>query len=233
MTESATYSGSSRSRIILRNLLAFVLGVVVIYFITNAVVGERLGTVREQVQLTIAEQQSILTSVAEVTARGGADEVVSSIITDCSTAERAQFDRLLSSLDRGLTQAQLSELARLFDRCGGFFAERKAVMVARLEREMEVFRDYVALLNSITGQDLADEYEVAEWQSLVTEEKRQSQLFSRLVELQGDIITTLEAGNQPSSEAITELLTEVQEVRETLAVATMQAAELRSSLSAL
>lgn len=213
--------------------MALVLGVVVVYTATTLVSREQLEDVRTTVELKIAQQQTVLASVAEVTARGGADAVVASIITDCSSGERGRFDTLLGTLDRGLTASELSELSRLFDRCGSFFAERKAVMVARMKREMEVYREFIDLLGTVTGGSPRERYEVGEWERLVAAEEQQSSLFSELVSLQGEIITSLEAGTSAGSDEIAALLQEVSQVRESLAVATVQAAELRADLNAL
>lgn len=214
-------------------VLATLLGIAVVVVTVSIITKERLEDARTAVELQIANQETVLTSVAEVTARGGADAVVSEIITDCSQSERSDFDTLLGALDRGLSVARLQELQRLFDRCGGFFAERKAVMVARLQREMEVFRSYIDLLETITETEVAERYQVSQWERLAAAERQQSQHFNELVTLQGDIIAALESGAAPGGDEIRTLLEEVSQVRERLAVATVQASELRSSLTAL
>ena len=232
MTET-TATTTQRSRHRTWYLAAFLFGITIIYVVVTVLTREQLEEVRNAMELQIANQETVLTSIAEVTARGGADAVVASIITDCSTRERGRFDSLLGSLDEGLTDRQLTELSRLFDRCGSFFAERKAVMVARMNREMEVFRDRIELLETVTGGSHRDRYEVAEWERLVAQEERQSELFNRLVTLQGDIIASLGSGASPESAELTALLAAVTEVRESLAVATLQASELRGDLNAL
>ena len=203
------------------------------YSLTTFLAREQLEDVRTTIELKIAKQETVLATVAEVTARGGADAVVSSIITDCSSGERGRFDTLLSTLDRGLTASELSELSRLFDRCGSFFAERKAVMVARMKREMEVYREFIDLLGTVTDGSPRERYEVDEWERLVAAEEQQSSFFSELVTLQGAIVTTLESGATADSDEVATLLQEVSQVRDSLAVATVQAAELRSDLNAL
>ena len=96
-------------------------------------------------ELLITKQEKTLVSLAEVTDRNGADSVVSGIIKDCEIDDRQKFDELLGNL-KNLNRTQLVEVDQLFDGCGGFYAETKALMTARLQREYEVYSDYVALL---------------------------------------------------------------------------------------
>ncbi len=179
------------------------------------------------------EQETLLTSIAEITSRNGADELTERIIKDCSVSERVRFDELLASLDRGLARAQLSELERLFGRCGSFYAERKAIMVSRMLREYEVLEILVTQLSNLTGNDASVDYHLAEWKELSDLEMKQSDLFSSLVTLQDNIISSLLSGNGASSEEIAKILQEVKTVQQTLAVTNSQAAAVRSQLMPL
>ena len=113
-------------------------GIALVYFVVSAVVNERLADLQLETKVLISDQETLMVSVAEITARNGADAVTENIIRDCSPTERIRFDELLGSLDRGLYRAELVELERLFGRCGNFFAQRKSVMVSRLQREVEL-----------------------------------------------------------------------------------------------
>ena len=86
-------------------------------------------------ETNINNQLEIMESLAVETNRNGADEVVSKIITDCP--KRAEFEGLLERLE-ALKHKDLITAQQLFDSCGGYYAERKAVMVSRLEREYEI-----------------------------------------------------------------------------------------------
>lgn len=212
-----------------KTITVLVLGLVIGYFMVNAIVSERLQDLELQSQVLVADQEAVLVAIAETTARNGADAVTESVIQDCSIDERSRFDTLLGELNAGLTQAELVELERLFGRCGAFYAERKAVMVARFSREIEVYEDYVEQLELITATELGSA-NVDGWQKLAEEERKQSELFSELVNKQEEIIQALLDGASADSENVQSILREVTEIQETLIVANQQAANLRSTL---
>lgn len=212
-----------------KNLLVLAIGAAIVYGLTTHIVSERLQNLEQQAELLAADQESVLVAIAETTARNGADAITESIIQDCSLDERDRFEELLNGLNSGLPRTELVELERLFGRCGGFFAERKAVMVARLSREIEVYESYVLQLEEITGREVT-EANLSEWQTLAAEERKQSQLFSELVRKQDEIISALLAGNSPDSEEVRGILREVTEIQGNLIVANQQAANLRSNL---
>ncbi len=203
-------------------LLLYVLSAVVVYL--------RLGSFREQVTVQILEQQTLLIGLSETTARNGADAITESIIKDCSVGDRTEFDNLLGSLDKGLPRADLLNLERLFDNCGGFYAKRKALMVSRLDRELDVYVDYVEQLNALTTVDIDKDYRVEGWKQLVEQEQKQSELFSTLVEQQDAIITRLIDGTKADSEAMKTILQEARETQEMLLMINRQTAETRSTL---
>jgi predicted DNA-binding transcriptional regulator len=181
--------------------------------------------------LLISEQQAVLATIAETTARNGADSITEQIIKDCSLSERSTFDTLLGSLDNGLTQTELVELERLFGRCGGFYSERKSVMVSRLAREIEVYETYVEHLETLLDADVANEFQISLWNKLAEEEQKQSELFSQLVIKQDQIISTLLDGKSASSEEIEQILREVNEIQGTLVVTNKQVAKVRAELT--
>jgi len=214
-------------------VLALILCIVAIYVTSMVIVNERLSNLEATSRLQIAEQKALLSTIAETTARNGADSVTESIIKDCVSGDRNRFDFLLSRLDQGLTQAELVELEQLFGLCGGFFAERKVVMVARLGREIEVLETQTIRLQDITGTDEAQELQLPQWQRLVEGEQTQSVLFSSLVRLQKEIIDTLLTGKSPTSDEIVAILNEVGETREALLLTKGQTDELRAGLTSL
>ena len=207
--------------------------VIVVYLVTQSIANERINNLRSTVQVQISEQQSLIATIAEVTARNGADAVTESIVRDCQADERDRFDSLLSRLNAGLAWSELNELERLFGRCGSFSAQRKSVMVARLAREVELYEKYVEQLVVLSGEDAREEYAVEKWNQLAVEEQNQSELFNELVRMQDEIITTLLAGNSVRSEELQTVLAKTREVQESLLVANKQAQELRGDLISL
>lgn len=216
-----------------KNLIIMCIGIVAAYVVIMAVVQEKLEDLQSQIKLQISEQETLLATIAETTARNGADTITESIVKDCNMVERTRFDELLGSLDRGLSVTELTELERLFGRCGSFFSERKSVMVARLSREIEVYDAYVSQLAMITSQDDIENYNVSMWQQLAREEQRQSEIFTELVGLQDKIITTLLSGKSVDSPEIIAVLNEVKQAQEALMVANKLATEARAALISL
>lgn len=193
---------------------------------------ERLADLRSELLLQTSEQQALLFTIAETTSRNGADDITERIVKDCSLEERTLFDSLLGRLNSGLLKTELTTLERLFGRCGSFYAERKSVMVARLEREVEVYESSVKQLEQIGGVDTND-FQVDLWKQLVLEESKQSAEFSSLVQLQDKIITALLEGKSVNSSEIIGILDEVKIVQQSLSDANMSAGEKRRALDAL
>lgn len=213
-------------------LLAILFAVSVL-LVSSFIVTERLQQFEVATRLLVAEQEALLSTIAETTARNGADSVTEAIVRDCPLDDRSRFDTLLSSLDKGLPRFELIELEQLFGACGSFYAERKAVMVARLSREIEVYEAYVMQLAEITGEDEVGKQKLEAWQKLAEGEQTQSVLFSELVRSQKAIIDTLLEGKSAESEEIVNILNEVRETREALLLAKTQTDSIRAELTSL
>lgn len=224
-------SETLRAALIKYRYLIFVIIVAIFSWIAiDVVIKEKLEDLESTIKLQVSEQESLLATIAETTARNGADEVTESVVKDCSVNERTEFDTLLGKLDRGLSNADLTKLERLYGRCGSFFAERKAVMVSRLEREFEVYEAYLTQLGTISDKNTLESYKLEDWRALVAEEKKQSELFTTLVGDQDRIIKTLLGGKTTDSPEIKEILTDVKATQELLLLANRQAADLRTEL---
>jgi len=213
------------------NAVLTLLGIFIMYGTVSFLVGDRFTEIENSTRDKIEAQEVLLTTIADATAKNGADVVTDSIVKDCPIAQRIQFDTLLDGLDGGLSSTQLIELERLFGRCGAFFSERKLVMVSRLSREVEIYKEYIIQLGAILNQDTFKEYSVEDWEELADFEKNRSVLSAELVTLQDDIITQLLAGRAIDSTEITNILVAVNEVQYSLDVANRQVAEVRSRLT--
>lgn len=207
-----------------------VLSVAIGYVVGTIVVKQRLSGMTAEAELDIAAQLTTVTALSEVMARGGVDTVTETVIKDCAPGERNRFDDLLGRLSAGLTQTELSELSRLFDRCAPFYSRQKAVMTARLEREVELYRLFSERLLRINPRADVERFAVTTWQELVDFEIEQSVLYERLVALQGQIIETLLSGKAVSSPEIATLLKDVSEVVQMQTYNATKINELRASL---
>lgn len=205
----------------------------VMWYASLMIVTNQTEDLTATITLQLSEQRSLLNTVAEITARNGADQITESIIRDCSVVERTSFDTLLGRLDSGLGRTDLVELDRLFGRCGSFFSERKIVMASRLEREIGVYENYVTQLATLTGQSTETEYQVETWKKLAEQEQMLSEQFSRLVDLQDEIITTLLSGKSRDGEEIQTILREVKDTQDGLIIQNAQTGTTRSELIAI
>lgn len=224
---STTLSATIRRH---QNVILFVVFAILSYVMIVIIVEEKLEDLHNQVEVQIKDQQSLLATIAETTARNGADTITEAIVRDCSLVERTTFDDLLERLDKGLSTSELTVLERLFGRCGSFYSERKAVMVARLSREIEVYGSYGEQLKAISDKKTVDSYQVETWQHLAKVEKTQSAQFAALVAQQEKIIATLLSGKSATSPEIQSILKEVKETQQTLTSSNAEAATIRTEL---
>lgn len=212
-------------------IITLVVAVLCGYIVAERVVKSRLAEVVALSQVEIAKQLATVASVSEVMASGGVDSVTESVIKDCPASERNRFDELLSRLNGGLSRPELQELSRLYDRCASYFARRKAVMAARLEREVEVYELLTNRYFLLTASQSDESFQIVEWMELVTLEKSQSEVFERLVSMQGSIISELLLGRTADSTELTNLLKEVNETQQMQAYNVLQMTELRKKLT--
>lgn len=212
-----------------RNALIVLSGLVICIIGSVWYVQEKTADVLGAVRLQIVEQEKRLGTIAEVTGRDGADEVVERIIQDCSGEKRARFDTQLGALPT-LKGAQLVEIEQLFSSCGNFFAVRKAVMVSRLEREYEVYLDLLAVLELIDSKKALETHNAESWGKLVAMEVERSALGEKLVEIQGKIITDLKAKVTVNSDEMQVTLVEGQKTKEALLRVSSSIYTLRQSI---
>jgi len=167
-----------------------------------------------RVQAQIDTQEVYMYALAEMTDRNAADEEVDAIVKDCG--RRDEYERLLMNLGT-LSKKDLVVMQGLFESCGNFYAERKALMVSKLDRELKAYRelnDYMKLLNK-KNTDLVL---LETWGELVTLEKARSSFLNEQTQLQSKIISELISGNNPSSESVVALARDAQDINELLLV---------------
>jgi hypothetical protein len=210
----------------------FVLGVTVyaVQLYTNATVATKLEAASLALEANIAEQEVVLVTIADLAKQSGADEITERIVVDCSPSERQRFESLLNKLSGVISRAELVELDGLFFACGSFFADRKAVMVARLIREVAIYQDYINLRNRVLSSDTVGEERVALWQRIADDELLLSSDFNKLVTLQRDIIMSLLAGKSRDSAEIASTLAAVTQTRNNMTVRIQQIENTRAEL---
>ncbi len=200
---------------------------------TDSVVAKKLDSTSLALEANIAKQELVLATIADLTKRNEADEITERIVVDCSPTERQRFETLLDKLSSSITRAELTELDSLFFACGRYFADKKSVMAARLAREVSVYEEYISLRSRIlsTNDELADR--VSLWQRVADDELTSAADFTRLVELQRDIIMALMAGKSRDSEEITNTLRNVTEIKNNMTVRVQQIETTRRELQTI
>jgi len=204
-------------------LLCVVFSILVGVFVAH----NNIQDFEEAIRIRLVEQRSVLISLAELTDSNGADESISQIITDCS--RRNEYESLLITLDT-LSQRELLTLQTLSDSCGGFYSERKALMVAKFERELESYKDLITLLTLLTRTDI-DIYELSRWNELFLLEKNRSTLLTDQNLLQEKIITLLISGATPTSVSVQKLVAEAREIAQLLMTNGQTIDSIRESLN--
>ncbi len=192
------------------------------------VAGEQ-SRIATEVRGLIETQITTLGTLAETIDTDGANATVDAVVKDCSAGDRERFDYLLSNLQT-LKGSSLQEVDTLFARCGDYFALRKAVMVAMLEREFAAYQSYISILQHIDARADVVTYPTEGWQSLIALEKTRSLHTAELVTVQGDIIAALRAGELVTGKAITDQLATANETKENLSLAGVQVDTLRQQL---
>jgi hypothetical protein len=200
---------------------------------TDSVVAKKLDSTSLALQTNIAEQELVLATIADLTKRNEADEITERIVVDCTPTERERFETLLNKLSATITRTELTELDSLFFVCGRYFADKKSVMAARLAREVSVYEEYISLRSRILSTDDALTERVVLWQRVADDELTMAADFTRLVELQRDIIMALLAGKSRDSEEIANTLRDVTEIKNNMTVRVQQIETTRRELQTI
>lgn len=209
------------------------LAISVSYFLSEYLVDQQQSDYVQALELRISEQHLLLFSLAEITKRGGADEVVAEVVVDCTVPERQRFDRLLDSLSSTLPAVELRELELLYNRCGSFFYDRRVVMTARMEREIVLLAEFLDLLDTLKTVPDSQRERLGDWQLLVESETTMNQHFGKLVSLQGDIIDSLVNDSNANSPEIQAILSDVTDTQNLISVTASQSENLRQQLQTL
>lgn len=197
---------------------------------TNNAIAKKLETTSLALDTNIAKQELVLSTIADLTKRNEADELTEKIVVDCSAAERVRFEELLGKLSASITRTELTELDGLFYACGRFFADKKSVMAARLAREVTVYEEYIALRSRIIEADDNLTNRVTLWQRIADDELKLAADFTKLVDLQRDIIMSLLAGKNRDSEEIVNTLRSVTDTKNNMTVRVQQIEATRQEL---
>jgi hypothetical protein len=173
------------------------------------------------------DKYALLTELSEITDRNGADETITRIVADCS--KRTEFESLLVRLAE-LDRKDLLVLQNLSDACVGFYSERKALMVSRLEDEFDQYSEFVTLLSVLTTNDL-EKYGLQKWDELIMLEGIRSSLLTEQKEIQERIISELILGTPVNGAVIKAMSKDAEEIAEVLGIHDKKIDTIRESLA--
>jgi uncharacterized protein YutE (UPF0331/DUF86 family) len=182
--------------------------------------------VHESIVKMIDNQVSRISELARITDSNGADEIISTIVTDCKS--RNEFESYLVHLNTA-SRKELLEAQQLFNVCGGFYAERKALMVSKLDREYKILTDYVALLSKLGDLDQRIQAN-RKWEEVINLENTRSSLLNEQVDIQEKIISLLIKNEPNTKKDVTDLLHRADEINQSLMVTDKQVDEVRNAL---
>ncbi len=211
-----------------QTIIGLVTSVVLVFIFSTLVVEKRLFDTRAAFEVAVLEQEAKVMGIAKNIGAGQSGEFMQSegLITACPTTKSQEYDELLSSLDTGLSTQQLEILQNHFNECGSIPAVSRAFMVYLLEQGVETL-DILSSQQALLGESSIDKDTLNSWHELVSKEKDIKTQFYALVELQGKIIDTLQAGAQGE---IPGIQSEVQAIQQKYATAITEASQLRRTL---
>lgn len=180
--------------------------------------------IESQVLMRIDSTLGDIQSLAVLTDGNGADALTERIVSDCP--RRNEFDGLLAILSNA-TKRELIAAQQLFESCGAYYAERKALMVAQLEREYRTLDEDLLLLETLRNLE-PKEASYRKWQELVKLEDERSALLTEQTTIQAEIIELLLSGD--NNERIQELVRQAQNVAQSLTVIGTQIDTVRANL---
>ncbi len=209
-----------------RRLVGLLLCGAVILFCISWYVANQTAALTTMLDERISATYEIMVTIA--VAAEGSGSFDQQVISDCPAPTRERFDLLLGQLAT-LPVTELGELQSLFESCGDFPALEKAVLVSQLDREYRALREYVSLRTLVDGRSVVS-YPLETWVELINLERDRSQLFTRLVSIQRELLAGRIQGWVVNDPKTTTLLEEAQLVRDGIVAVSSRARELHIEL---
>lgn len=182
---------------------------------------------------TIQNQRAIVVTTADLTRQNSVDPAIEKVITACNTSDQQRFNTLLDSLAKNISPTDLDELTVLFYKCGHYDADRKGIMTARLEREVQILINLEQMRNYIQPYANNMQTETDTWKKIVEAEQKWTGYSNDLVTEQGIIIDLLRSGKKTTSPEVVEVLTKAGSARSQLQVLGLQIQNYRQSVQSI
>lgn len=204
------------------HLLVFVVVICIAVFVSYSDKQEIEKSLTER----IVAQEKRIYELAETTDRNGADADTSLIISDCP--RRADYEGYLVRLAT-LSKQELVVMQNLFESCSPFYIQQKALMVSKLDREIESHTEYVSLLSTL--HDVSNyEARQEQFKMLAEVERQKSGLMTDQTDIQSKIISLLISGKSAQGSEVAVLLKEAQSIGELLSVYDHRVDDIRAKI---
>jgi len=184
------------------------------------------SNLEQKLATILDEKHGEIVLLAEITDRNGADTVTESILSDCR--RRSTYESHLERLAT-LTKEELIIMQSLFESCSPFYVTRKALMVSRLEQEIQGYREFINLYAELKNPFVYEQL-YTNFASLLEVEKIRSDLLYEQTEIQSQIILLLISGNLPQSPNVQAQVQEAQRLNELIGTYKREADIFRNKL---
>jgi len=191
------------------------------WFVAQYVISNRTEVFTASLHRSLSDQHAIVLNKIESMRGDTVSDTVSSLVADCNIEQRQRFDTLLDRLESPMTQAELSELHKLFNECAYFFSDRRRLLSLELSgavHTLEVLSG-VAAKYSLTP---ISESNLSLYNEIANNERQLASLFNQLVKYQGAIIAELLSGNTPQAPALVAIREAVRVTRSEMNTTTVQ-----------
>lgn len=210
-------------------IIGLILGIVCVYFLATTIADSRTSELVAFINNDVTSQELAIKETSQILGRGAASAEINEMIVDCNSTDSTQYDTLLSSLDKGLSRTNLTELKALFDRCGDRPSSRRSAMASKLGYQVIALETSVVILNKLESNEELNN-RLQNWKALADKEKEIAMLFNQLVMAQDEIIKTLLGDVSPNVRSVEEIRVGAEEIRTKLTKATEEASLLRAKL---
>lgn len=141
----------------------------------------------------VSNREQVMRSHLTLLLENTATEEVVSIVRDCSSETRFDYDRLLGSVAT-LGRADLIELNSIFSECAYVHPNRQAMMTALLVEEFNYYEELLAAVGSLTVGDDTEVHRQLLWRKAIELQSVRSDLGFELADAQQRIIAALLSG---------------------------------------
>ena len=173
--------------------LGILFGVIAVYGLASTIATHRTQAAQVLLQEEITRLESEAVKVAAAINKNETMYGVDQLLSNCSVEDRSDFETLLSRLESGLSKAELSNLSQFFDRCAAVSAQKRTILTIYLENIVKSLSVAIEARKSLSKYEEMDTRLMRYQELLQAEKVINTQLFT-LVDLQAEIITSLQTG---------------------------------------